>query len=128
MSRLLTLAVLAALCSRSLAAKVLVLQDDPLIRSTHSRYFRELHSQGHTVTIKSVTDSNLKLKDWDDWMYDKLVMFTPSATGRECTLMPVMSLPDLSVGMHRAPPCTRSSLVGSTDTSRLFTLQIWGAS
>ena len=85
MSRLITLAVLAALCCKALAAKVLVLQDDPLIRSTHSRYFRELQSQGHTITIKSVTDSNLKLKDWDDWMYDKLVMFTPSVTGREGT-------------------------------------------
>ncbi len=82
MCRLFTLALLAAICSISLAAKVLVLQDDPLIRSTHSRYFRELHSQGHTVTIKSVTDSNLKLRDWDDWIYDKLVIFAPSAPGR----------------------------------------------
>ena len=91
MCRLVRLAVLAALCSYSLAAKVLVLQDDPLIRSTHSRYFRELHSQGHSVTIKSVTDSNLKLRDWDDWVYDKLVIFAPSATGGNCTSMPITS-------------------------------------
>ena len=85
MSRLVILAVWCALCSTSFAAKVLVLQDDPLIRSTHSRYFRELHSQGHTVTIKSVTDSTLKLKDWDDWLYDKLIIFAPTATGGERT-------------------------------------------
>ncbi len=91
MCRLVRLAVLAALCSYSLAAKVLVLQDDPLIRSTHSRYFRELHSQGHSVTIKSVTDSNLKLRDWDDWLYDKLVIFAPRATGGNCTSMPITS-------------------------------------
>ena len=81
MSRLIALAVLAAICSCSFAAKVLVLYDDPLIRSTHSRYFRELHNQGHTITIKSVTDSSLKLKDWDDWIYEKLIMFAPGATG-----------------------------------------------
>lgn len=81
MSRHLALTLLAALCSCASAAKVLVLYDDPLVRSTHSRYFAGLQSQGHTVTVKSATDGSLKLKDWDDWMYEKLILFAPSATG-----------------------------------------------
>ena len=73
--------VLVLRCTCTSAADVLVVYDDPLIRSTHSKYLDELQSQGHTVTIKSVTDSSIKLKDWDDWKYEKLVIFAPSATG-----------------------------------------------
>ena len=73
--------LLAALCSCASASKVLVLYDDPLIRSTHSRFLSGLHSQGHTVTIKSVTDGSLKLRDWDEWLYEKLIIFAPGAAG-----------------------------------------------
>ena len=73
--------LLAALCSCAAASKVLVLYDDPLIRSTHSRFLSGLHSQGHTVTIKSVTDGSLKLRDWDEWLYEKLIIFAPGAAG-----------------------------------------------
>ena len=126
MCRLITLALLAALCSTSLAAKVLVLQDDPLIRSTHSTYFRELHSQGHTVTIKSVTDSSLKLRDWDDWIYDKLVIFAPSATGR--TACPCyLHLSDLIDNMHRTPSMYFRVLEEDHHMIRLAVSQTWGA-
>ena len=81
MSRGISLLTVAIVCTCASAANVLVLYDDPLIRSTHSKYLSELQSQGHTVTIKSVTDSSIKLKDWDDWRYEKLVIFAPSATG-----------------------------------------------
>ena len=41
--------------------------------------------------------------------------------------MPVMSLPDLTVDMHRAPICTRSSFEGiGADRVHLSMLQIWG--
>ena len=118
MSRLVALAVCAALCSTSFAAKVLVLQDDPLIRSTHSRYFRDLHSQGHTVTIKSVTDSTLKLRDWDDWLYDKLIIFAPSATGSKRTPLHAYHVWMISTttGMHPFTctcPCLHERLKGA---------------
>ena len=81
MSHGLFLLLLALVCTCASAAHVLVLYDDPLIRSTHSKFLDGLQSQGHTVTIKSVTDSSIKLKDWDDWRYEKLIIFAPSATG-----------------------------------------------
>lgn len=89
MSHGLLLLLLALVCTCTSAANVLVLYDDPLIRSTHSKYLDGLQSQGHTVTIRSVTDSSIKLKDWDDWRYEKLIIFAPSATGSG--LVPILS-------------------------------------
>ncbi len=81
--------LLAAICSCASASKILVLYDDPLIRSTHSRFLSGLQSHGHIVTFKSVTDSRLKLRDWDEWLYEKLIIFAPSAAGKGQILLTV---------------------------------------
>lgn len=61
--------------------KVLVLLDDLKTRSTHSLYFNDLISKGCEISFKSASDKKLQLKDWDEWLYDKIVLFAPTATG-----------------------------------------------
>ena len=75
------LLICAVLTFQASAQKVLVLVDDPLLRSTHSLYFSDLTSRGYDIAFKSASDRKLQLKDWDDWLYDKIVIFAPSATG-----------------------------------------------
>ena len=75
------LLISAALTCQASTQKVLVLLDDPLIRSTHSLYFSDLTSRGYDIFFKSASDRKLQLKDWDEWLYEKLIIFAPSATG-----------------------------------------------
>ena len=71
----------SAIAVQTAGKSVLVLVDDPLIRHTHSLYFADLASRGYELTFRAAGDKKLQLRDWDEWLYDKLVIFAPSATG-----------------------------------------------
>lgn len=77
---LLLLLSTAFTCQAS-SEKLLVLVDDLKVRSTHSIYFSDLISRGYEISFKSVNDKKLQLKDWDEWLYDKVILFAPTATG-----------------------------------------------
>lgn len=71
----------SSLClSVSAQKKVLVLYGQSSIKETHGQFIKGLQSKGVTVDLKSVKDSGLKLKDYDTWLYDALVLFAPKAT------------------------------------------------
>jgi hypothetical protein len=81
----LLLLVVGSLClSVSAEKKILVLYGQSSIKETHGQFFKGLEAKGHTVDIKSVKDSSLKLKDYDTWLYDALVLFAPKAAS-ECS-------------------------------------------
>ena len=61
--------------------RVLVLVDDPFIRHTHSVYFGDLTSRGYSLTFRAAADKKLQLRDWDEWMFEKLIIFAPTVTG-----------------------------------------------
>lgn len=61
--------------------KVLVLLDDSKIRSTHSLYFNDVISRGYEISFQTASNRKLQLKDWDEWLYDKIILFAPTATG-----------------------------------------------
>jgi hypothetical protein len=82
------LLLLGAIAS-CLADKVLVLVEGEGIKASHSQFLKFLTSK-HEVNIKTVGDSNLKLKDWDKWLYDSLVILAPKARS-ECP--PLFSAP-----------------------------------
>lgn len=84
----LLLLVVGSLClSVSAEKKILVLYGQGSIKETHGQFFKGLEAKGHTVDIKSVKDSSLKLKDYDTWLYDALVLFAPKAASEwgECS-------------------------------------------
>lgn len=72
-----TLLLLAAFVVGAAAdqQRVLVLLEDMTVKNTHSLLFNSLASPGNKLEFKSVTDSSIKLRDYDRWLYDKLVIF-----------------------------------------------------
>lgn len=74
----------SSLClSASAQKKVLVLFGQSSIKESHGQFIKGLESKGVTVDVKGVKDSSLKLKEYDTWLYDALVLFAPKATS-EC--------------------------------------------
>lgn len=81
----LLLLVCSGLCLEAVTAadkKVLVLYGASNIKDTHSQFIKGLQDKGLKVDLKSVKDSDLKLKDYDTWLYDALVLFAPKAASR----------------------------------------------
>lgn len=61
--------------------RVLVLLESPGLQTSHSEFFEGLSGRGYQLDFKQISDSSLRLKDWDDWLYDKLIIL--AATGGE---------------------------------------------
>jgi oligosaccharyltransferase complex subunit beta len=85
-----------AVASQEFSQNALVLLDDPLTRHTHSIYFSDLASRGFNLNYKAVGDRNLQLRDWDDWLYDHLIIFAPSATGERMIVSILASMQALT--------------------------------
>lgn len=60
---------------------MLVLVEDLSIASTHSLYFQRLSDAGYSLDIKAADDKSLRLKDWDAWSYEKLIVFASNIQG-----------------------------------------------
>ncbi|XP_016404745.1 dolichyl-diphosphooligosaccharide--protein glycosyltransferase 48 kDa subunit-like [Sinocyclocheilus rhinocerous] len=58
--------------------KTLVLLDNPNIRDTHSIFFRSLADRGFDLTFKTADDPGLSLIKYGQFLYDHLIIFSPS--------------------------------------------------
>ena len=58
--------------------RVLVLLDNLAIRESHSMFFKSLTDMGFTLTYKSADDSSITLKKYGSFLYDHLVIFSPT--------------------------------------------------
>jgi len=58
--------------------RVLVLSDNLSIRESHSNFFKMLTDMGFTLTHKSADDSSIVLKKYGSYLYDHLILFSPS--------------------------------------------------
>ena len=81
MQRLGLLLILLQVRSALAQTKVLVLLEDLAIRNTHSEYFQGLTQAGNSLDFKLAESKGLRLREWDDWLYDKLIVFAPSVAG-----------------------------------------------
>lgn len=61
--------------------RVLALIGDSGIKSSHSKFFKALGDAGLEVDVRGHKDEALKLRDYDAWLYDHLVVFAPRAGG-----------------------------------------------
>eukprot|EP00879_Flechtneria_rotunda_P025422 GHRR01027016.1.p1 GENE.GHRR01027016.1~~GHRR01027016.1.p1 ORF type:complete len:331 (+),score=101.31 GHRR01027016.1:89-1081(+) len=79
---LITLALLAGLCVQAVNAgeRVLVLVGSGRYKDSHSQFLQGLQDNGLAVDIKGVNDKDLQLKDFDNFLYDSLVLLAPKAT------------------------------------------------
>merc|ERR1712170_338152 len=69
---------LAAISAVFAGKRTLVLVDNWSIRETHSIFFRSLRDDGFDLTFKQADDSNLALVKYGEYLYDNLVLFSPS--------------------------------------------------
>ena len=63
--------------------RLLVLLDDPSLQSSHSIFFNSLISRGFHLDFKLADDPNLTLQRYGNYLYDGLVLFSPTAE-RKC--------------------------------------------
>ncbi|XP_028849091.1 dolichyl-diphosphooligosaccharide--protein glycosyltransferase 48 kDa subunit [Denticeps clupeoides] len=73
--------VLCACCLADVArgdGKTLVLLDNPNIKDTHSMFFRSLADRGFDLTFKTADDPSLSLIKYGQFLYDHLIIFSPS--------------------------------------------------
>jgi len=76
--KLAAISLLFAVCYAASGKRTLVLVDNWSIRETHSSFFRSLRDQGFDLTFKTADDSGLALVKYGEFLYDNLVLFSPS--------------------------------------------------
>ncbi|XP_078144399.1 dolichyl-diphosphooligosaccharide--protein glycosyltransferase 48 kDa subunit isoform X1 [Centroberyx gerrardi] len=75
---LLFLSLACMLHCASADGKTLVLLDNLNIRDTHSIFFRSLADRGFDLTFKTADDPSLSLIKYGQFLYDHLILFSPS--------------------------------------------------
>ncbi|XP_007934057.1 dolichyl-diphosphooligosaccharide--protein glycosyltransferase 48 kDa subunit [Orycteropus afer afer] len=58
--------------------RTLVLLDNLNVRETHSLFFRSLKNRGFELTFKTADDPSLSLIKYGEFLYDNLIIFSPS--------------------------------------------------
>merc|ERR1712121_596949 len=76
--KLILLSVVLAFSYATASKRTLVLVDNWSIRETHSSFFRSMRDQGFELTFKTADDSSLALVKYGEFLYDNLVLFSPS--------------------------------------------------
>jgi len=61
--------------------RTLVLAQTLSIKDSHSRFLRFLEASGREVDVREVSDDTLRLRDWDIWLYNEIVVLAPEADG-----------------------------------------------
>ena len=72
--------------------RVLALLEDLNLKSTHSIFFGSLTSQGYQITYSVANAADLSIKDWDVYLYDKIIVFASGTAGKRrvrliCSMM-----------------------------------------
>nr|CAG4640832.1 EOG090X05EE [Eulimnadia texana] len=70
--------LLALTYSCTAEKETLVLLDSLAIRETHSVFFKTLSDRGYKLTFKLADDSSLVLSKYGEYLYENLVVFSPS--------------------------------------------------
>lgn len=75
---LLSSLVLVSLSSCSGEKRVLALLENLAVKETHSMYFKMMADQGFALTYKVADDSSLQLKKFGEYLFDHIIMFSPT--------------------------------------------------
>lgn len=54
--------------------KVLVLLDSLEMQETHSKFLHNINPKVFDVTVGTMDTKSIKLREWDNWLFDKLVI------------------------------------------------------
>lgn len=58
--------------------RLLILLDDLTVRSSHSLFFKSLESRGYSLEFRLADDPRLSLQRYGHYLYDGLIIFSPS--------------------------------------------------
>ncbi|XP_064610826.1 LOW QUALITY PROTEIN: dolichyl-diphosphooligosaccharide--protein glycosyltransferase 48 kDa subunit-like [Liolophura sinensis] len=73
-----SLVCFVALSFAASGKKTLVLVDNWSARETHSIFFRTLRDKGYELSFKTADDASLALVKYGEFLYDNLILFSPS--------------------------------------------------
>jgi hypothetical protein len=59
--------------------RVLMVLPKPEDRGLYMNFIDSISQYGYSVDVKGYKDASIKLKDYDRWNYDQLVIFAPKA-------------------------------------------------
>jgi len=79
--RMRVLGLMSVLCVVGLSVadkRVLVLLENLTVKETHSIYFKSMADDGYDLTYKVADDATLNIKKYGEFLYDHLVIFSPS--------------------------------------------------
>ena len=84
--------------------RTLVLAQTLSVKDSHSRFLRHLGASGREVDVREVSDDTLRLRDWDIWLYNEVIILAPQANGENPPISVwVGRLPALMDDSHKAP-------------------------
>jgi hypothetical protein len=63
--------------------KVLVLLDSLEMQQTHSKFLENINPKSFDVTVGTTNTESIKLKEWDSWLFDKLVILGGATSKRQ---------------------------------------------
>ena len=75
---LLALVVVASASQPNQGNRILVLLDNLITKETHSLYFRGLVAEGFVLTFKVADDATITIKKYGSYLYDHLILFSPT--------------------------------------------------
>ena len=61
--------------------RTLLLAQTLSIKESHSRFLQFLEATGRELDVREVSDDTLRLRDWDIWLYNEIIIFAPQAVG-----------------------------------------------
>lgn len=65
-------------CAAKNGKNTLVLLENLSVKETHSVFFADLKSRGYALTFKMADDANLALSKYGEYLYENLIIFSPS--------------------------------------------------
>ncbi|XP_022775274.1 dolichyl-diphosphooligosaccharide--protein glycosyltransferase 48 kDa subunit-like [Durio zibethinus] len=98
--------------------RVLVLLDDFSLKSSHSIFFNSLKSRGFNVEFKLADDPSLSLQRYGQYLYDALILFSPSTErfGGSLDLAAVIDFVDSGHDLIVAADASASDLIKNVAT------------
>ncbi|RAL46584.1 unnamed protein product [Cuscuta campestris] len=93
--------------------RILVLIDDASIKSSHSLFFKSLQSRGFELEFKLADDPSIFVQRYGQYMYDGLILFSPSAEkfGGSLDLAAVLDFVDSGRDLILAADANASGLI-----------------
>jgi hypothetical protein len=64
----------APLAASANEGRVLVLLDSLSMQETHRKFLQIINERGYNTTVATIDAKSLAFKDWDEWLFDKLVI------------------------------------------------------